>query len=645
MIKRIVALILCVLMTCALAACGGSEIPSTSSAEASVGDSSATASKDDGKKYEYVKLERTTAPIMRFVLISDTHNNNEVFKNSIISTYNYAKTQEYNKVDAVVVVGDISNSGTEEELEGFKTAFDEAVAAIGGDTKLIACMGNHDFGNKEHSNDENKAYIAQFESIMGSKINETVEINGVKFLPMSPSNHGGDYTTALSWASSEVLAEKEKPIFILRHYQLPNTVYQSDDAEDKQNFKQYIAGCKNVTVLTGHSHAPISNRASLYQQDGGFTAYNTGSFSETNAFVDDTQGSGNYQSRQFSIVEVYADNTYDIKLYDLEKNDFMGITYQVGGKVNNSVECMSKVSGKPQFAADAKATVDKVGATAVQISFPQATDDEAVDRYRVEVRDASGAVASSAYVTSYYFKFEQAPKSLSQTVIDLKENTEYTAAVIAVDFYGVESEALVTEKFTTKSYVSGVSTVFEDALTSGAKWSGKVDSINDKDGFFIKSQGSGYAITSNESFSLGNKWLVSADYFRANYNTSDSSGNFSAIQVGDLTAVIQRGPNSDNMYLCYGYNASGNGTAIADNYIVAKVSLSATRGEINIAMSYENGVVNVYRDGFAAITVSADELKAKAGSLPSFDGAKLTLRLNDAWVVQKATFKNVVLKK
>ncbi len=643
--KKLIALFLCALMMLSLVACGGNGDTASTGSTASKGDSSATASADSGEKYEYVKLERTSAPVMRFILISDTHNNNDVVANCIAATADYAKSQEYKNIDAFVVVGDISNNGTEEELKNFKNAFDGAVAAAGLDTKLIACMGNHDFGNKEHSSDENQAYIAQFESIMGSKINETIEIKGCKFMPVSPLNHSGDYKNSVAWVVKEVAAEKEKPIFMLHHYQLPDTVYQSEGIVDKNNFKQYINGKKNVTIFTGHSHAPISNRASLYQQANGFTAYNTGSFSETNAFVDDTQGSGNYQSRQFSIVEVYADNTYDIKLYDLEKNDFMGITYQVGGKVDNSVECMSQVSGKPAYADGAKATVDKVGATAVQVSFPQATDDEAVHRYRVEVRDASGAVASSAYVTSYYFKFENAPKTLSQTVSGLKENTEYTAAVIAVDFYGVESEPLVTDKFSTRSYVSGVNTVFEDALTNGSKWTGKVDNITEKDGFFIKSQGGGYAIASKDSFSLGNKWMVSADYFRANYNLSDSSGNFSAIQVGDLTAVIQRGPNSDNMYLCYGYDASGNGTAISDSYVVAKASLSATKGEINIAMTYENGVVNVYRDGFAAITVSANDLKAKAGSLPTFDNAKLTLRLNDAWVVQKATFKNVVLKK
>ncbi len=642
--KKLIATLLCLAMVLSLAACGDKgDVGSSDTASAS--NSSITVSETDGKKYEYVKLERTAAPIMRFMLISDTHNNNDVFEQAILSTYNYAQTQEYKGLDAVVVVGDLSNLGTEEELKNFKGAFDSAVSKTDGNVKLIACMGNHDFGNKEQSNEDNKASIAQFESIMGAKVNETVEINGIKFLPMSPSNHEGDYMSSLTWVTGEVNAEKEKPIFILRHYQLPGTVYQSEDSKDKLNFKQYIMGSKNVTVFTGHSHAPISNRASLYQQDGGFTAYNTGSLSETNAFVDDTQGSGNYKSKQFSIVEVYADNSYDIKLYDLERNGFLDITYQVGGGVNNSVECMSQVSGKPVYPADAKATIDKVGATAVQVSFPQATDDEAVDRYRVEIRDASGNAVSQAYVTSYYFKYENAPKSLSQTVGDLKENTEYTAAVIAVDFYGVESEALLSEKFTTGSYVSGVSTVFEDALTSGAKWTGKVENINDKDGFFIKSQGAGCAISSKDAFNLGNKWMVSADYFRAHFNLSDSATNFSAIQVGDLTAVIQRGPSSDNMYLCYGYNASGDNTPIVDSYIVAKASLSATRGEINIAMTYENGVVNVYRDGFAAITVSADDIKTKAGSLPTFDNVNVSLRLNDAWVVQKATFKNVVLKK
>ncbi len=643
--KRLIAIILCVMTVLSLTACGDKD-GASSDGTASVGNSSATASNNaEASKYKYVKLERTTAPVMRFLLISDTHNNNDVVTNSIIATYDYAQTQEYKGLDAVAVVGDISNSGTEDELNKFKSAFDSAVSQTGSNAKLIVCMGNHDFGNKKNSKEENEAYIAQFERIMGTKVNTTVEVNGFKFLPLSPVNHEGDYTTAISWMTTELLSEKDKPVFVMRHFPMPDTVYQSGDKEDKLNFKQYFSGRKNAMMFSGHSHAPISNRASLYQQDGGFSAYNTGSFSETNAFVDDTQGSGNYQSRQFSIVEVYADNTYDIKLYDLNDNKFLDIVYQVGGEVNNSIECMSQVSGKPEFSADAKAVVDKVGATAVQVTFPQATDDEAVDRYRVDVKDSSGAVISNAFVTSYYFK-KDAPATISQTVSGLAENTEYTATVTAIDFYGVESAPLATENFSTKAYVAGVSTVFEDKLTDGSNWTGTVDKISEN-GFYISSQGAGYAITTKDSYNLGNKWMISSDYFRANYNMSDSATNYSAIQVGELTAVIQRGPSSDNMYLCYGYNAGGNGTAISDSYIVSKVSLSATRGAINIAMTYDNGVVNVYRDGFAAITVAADELKAKAGNLPAFDNAKVTLRLNDTWVVQKqgATFSNVILKK
>ena len=605
-------------------------------------------------KYERVVIVHDKAPVMRFMLISDVHNQNDLFRNAINETWNYAQTQEYKGLDAVVAVGDLSNTGTKEELTAFKAAFDSATAASGCGAQLITCMGNHDFGNKSHSDEENAQYIAQFESIMGQKSNEVIDINGFRFIAVSPSNHSGNYINQAPWLIEQLnAADSEKPLFVLQHYQLAGTVYQNGDPSNTAVLKEALSQKKNVIDFTGHSHAPITNRRSLYQGESGYTVYNTGSLSNTNAFDDDTQGSGYYSSKQFSIVEVYEDNTVDIKLYDLESNAMLGTVYQIGGDVNNTQEFLSKATGKPTFAADAAAIADTSGATAVQIRFPQAIDDDGVEKYRIDVTDSTGKTVSSVLTTSYYFKTD-APLVLSQTVGDLAENTEYSALVTAIDFYGAESDSLSTGKFITGSYVSGVSAVFSDAMdsNSAANWTGDVGKIDDN-GFYISSQGSGQYITLNQKLDLGSKWMISADYYRATFNLSEKESNFSAIQVGQLTAVIQRGPQSDNMYLCYGYNASGAESAVNDKYIIEKCSLSSALGKsVNIVMTYENGCVKVYRDGFSAITVSADELKSKISSLGgsgelSFANAQVTLRLNDTWVVDAhgATFKNVTVKK
>ena len=44
-----------------------------------------------------------------------------------------------------------------------------AVAATGQSIPLISCMGNHEFGNKVHSDEENAQYIARFEKHVGHK--------------------------------------------------------------------------------------------------------------------------------------------------------------------------------------------------------------------------------------------------------------------------------------------------------------------------------------------------------------------------------------------------------------------------------------------------------------------------------------------
>ena len=255
---------------------------------------------------------------------------------------------------------------------------------------------------------------------------------------------------------------------------------------------------------------------------------------------------------------------------------------------------------------------------------------------------------ANSQVTSYYFRTDP-PATLSQAVTGLREKTEYTATVTAVDFYGNESKPIKSEKFTTGSYPQGISTVVSGKMASiSDKWEGSVVNISDK-GYYISSQAAGHYIKLKDAQSLGDTWMASVDYYRATYNLTEDFNSFSAMQIGALSLGVKRGSNADYLCLSYNYDGTSATSSAFTSGLIKKVELTSMLGATNrLTMTYEKGEVKVYRDGSLAIRVTADELKAKAGgALPSFASSQVVLRLNDTWVVDKAgaTFENFELKK
>ena len=635
---------------CLLALCSCGSNDSTADKDNDSTSSKAATTSDNGEeKYERIKIEHKSAPILRMLVISDVHNKTDRLTKAIASTWSYAQTQQYKGFDAVLIVGDLTDNGTDEELGSIMSAYKNAVAATGQSIPLISCMGNHEFGNKVHSDEENAQYIARFEKHVGHKATQEFDIKGIKFLALSPDNHAGNYTTATNFAMNALKGyDKEKPVFVLQHYPFANTVFGSEGTDKGSLLREAIGKYTNVIDLSGHSHAPITNLRTLYQQKGGFTGYNCGSFTNSLGTTNDIGGSGYYQSEQFSIFEVYDDNITDVKLYDMGTDKILDTQYQLGAKVNNTLDYLKKATQKPVFKADDKVTITSVGTTAVEVSFPQATDDDKIEKYRVDVLDASGKSVANSQITSYYFKVD-APDTLSQAVIGLKEKTEYTATVTAVDFYGNESEPLKSGKFTTTSYPQGLTALISGKMAANSsKWEGAVANISDK-GYFISSQGTGHYLKLKEAPNLKDTWMASVDYYRATYNLTDEFSSCSAMQIGPLSLGVKRGSDADYLCLSYNYNGTAQSPSVfADGLVLAKAKLTSMLGATNrLAMTYEKGEVKIYRDGALAIHLTAAELKSKVGgSLPNFDNSQIVLRLNDTWVVDKAgaTFENFELK-
>ncbi len=203
---------LMITLACLFSACVGQGGTST----VSEGETSETSTVEEYGEFE-------TA--FRFLVTSDTHisstSSTEAarLKKLFASSYAYAETQDYKTVDALVVAGDMTNSGYDYELKAF---MDTINSAIREETTLITVMGNHEYyggGQKP------------YQECVDENLDKHVVVNGYHFIGLSPYN-GSDYSSEqLTWLGKELAdaaaADPDKPIITFQHHHIKDTVYVS----------------------------------------------------------------------------------------------------------------------------------------------------------------------------------------------------------------------------------------------------------------------------------------------------------------------------------------------------------------------------------------------------------------------------------
>ena len=237
------------------------------------------------------------APVIRFAAASDIHTRSKGSEQAtqdeldassarlsglFSESYAYAQSNPYyQKLDAVILVGDYTDHGRQAQYDSIKRAFRNVRNAE--ETQLLACLGNHEFWdtgeNGTTSTSTAKTY-ARFQSFFGMEADSHVVINGFHFIGVSPDTHGGrSYTIEKStWLKGELetaLADdptKTKPIFVYLHM-TPNDLAESETYSNRY-IKSRLASYPQVVVLAGHSHQIANNPRAITQGD--YTVVNTG---------------------------------------------------------------------------------------------------------------------------------------------------------------------------------------------------------------------------------------------------------------------------------------------------------------------------------------------------------------------------------
>ena len=380
-------------------------------------------------------------PIFRFAVTSDTHLTTEEHftaqrvKDLFSQMYALAESGEsgYYNLDAVAIAGDITDYGSAKELQVAKSIMDSSIKE---GTELVITMGNH-----EYYTNKNTAQ-ASFEALFGDS-NAHKVIGGYHFITVRLSKDTKSYDDAtVAWVKEEVAKAYEddpnKPIFIFQHsgnaYTMAGTCeHQTYAGVDNLDpiYKQY----PNIINFSGHSHFTCNDECAIYQKD--YTCVATGTlYYSTRTMLDGTwiELPEKENIAQNWVVEIDKNNHVRMRVWDLQKQKFVGDTYMITSfDKNDFTYTLDRFNdGDLFFADDAKVTVKRVTSDTVYVSFPVVPEESLSGRaYKVEVKDANGNTHVGCTATQYYN--ENFDEILTTSVGGLLPDTEYTVSVYAMN--------------------------------------------------------------------------------------------------------------------------------------------------------------------------------------------------------------------
>lgn len=390
-------------------------------------------------------------PVLRFMACSDTHINGAAdekrqrITDAINFCYDVAENDAYyNKLDAVMFAGDVTDNGTDEQF----AAFGETVtAAVKGDTKILAIVAkNHD---SYISCGKSTSFISE---LTGNGSDYHVVIGGYHFIGIStsPSDNSTYDVSQRIWLEKQLREaaneDPDKPIFVEHHEHITNTVYGSSSFEGwgKTYFKDIIARYPQVVDFSGHSHYPLNDPRSIWQ--GTFTAVGTSSMFYMEFTVDDDRTVHPQdcdKGAQAWLVEVDANNRVRLRGFDVINSAWL-CDYLVTDPGNPATYTYTtknreKLASAPQFeegAALSSLYVD--GSCTVTAPAAVSTDGNPIFVYRVNVYNKNGVKVYSEYLINNYWTVN----TYEEVSFTVPCEIGNTITVTAENSYGMQSDAL-----------------------------------------------------------------------------------------------------------------------------------------------------------------------------------------------------------
>ena len=397
------------------------------------------------------------SPVLRFIASSDTHirDDSDLTARRIgkMLELGYAaaeKDPSHNKLDAVLIAGDLTNDGTETEFVKFR---DVVFGSLKDDTRFLGVVAKNHDGYKMRR----AKMRAVYEELTGNDADFHVVIGGYHFIGLSASKNDLAHYAAgqLVWLKKQldeaVADDANRPVFVMHHEHVLNTVYGSTAYEmwGVPYFTSILRQYPQVVDFSGHSHYPLNDPRSVWQ--GEFTAIGTGAIYYADFCIGAARSydtDDEYDVSTCWIVEVDAANRIRLTGMDVEAGEAL-CEYVLDNPADPANRDYTPAKRKaastaPVFPAGSALTVREDGDKRVlEIPAAQSTDGMPVVLYRVYVQNKLGVTVNRDWtLPKYYYVNDQ------QTIEHILRGVpagSYTVRVAAETAYGVQSEALETE--------------------------------------------------------------------------------------------------------------------------------------------------------------------------------------------------------
>lgn len=342
------------------------------------------------------------------------------------------------ELDAMVMVGDLVNNGTDEEYSTLMSILKDIKKD---DTKFTACMGNHEwykYGwgvNVLANAGMSEEMQSMFESYTKCGIKSDIKVKGIHIISVSPDNEMDVYHTREAYARKQIEAaakeDPDKPIFFVAHKNVDHTVISTWNGADdsitglapdwSDEFKAFLAQYPQLIYISGHTHNSIKDSRSIYQE--AYTHVNDGCM----------------RYGEYLMVNISTDNVVTIHRMDAQNDQEIGDPWVIDIKaVKESKDNFKygaaryEASAQLNFSQDAELSIDQITPNSVTVTFPTASGKDEVD---------------CDYVMSYIFTITD--KETGEKIDPNGTDDEWPEGHIRVwfdDYYGVfESNTRVFE--------------------------------------------------------------------------------------------------------------------------------------------------------------------------------------------------------
>lgn len=364
-----------------------------------------------------------------------------------------AEDTAYPAVDALLVCGDLTDFGKEEQIADFRYIVQQELHP---GTQFLAVLAKcHDnWGDGERKNNP-KTGLAYYRDLTGLPTSFCRVIGGCAFVGISTSEQTGVYYDEsqkvwLRQTLDDVARQfPDKPVFVLQHEHVTGTVFGSrpEDGWGNDFFSDIWDDYPRIVHFSGHSHYPINDPRSVWQ--GAFTAIGTGALSYAELTADGQRKihpPGHETIAQGWIAELDGRNMLRLRGYDF-LSDALLCEYLLD--LSDPPRTFSQTPQEqlaraipPAFSPSAAIRAERAGDD-LTLTIPPArcSDGAPVVLYRVTLADRDGnELHRSAQFPPYWLAGET----------DLCARIpcpqgEFTIHVLAENAYGMTSKTLTKE--------------------------------------------------------------------------------------------------------------------------------------------------------------------------------------------------------